>query len=309
MSPTERAAAPTSPQLSVVIASTNDGALLIRCLEALTADADPARVEVLVARDTARTDGLDGTGVRERFPAVRWIDAPPGSTVPRLRAIGIGESRGEIVGLLEDDCVVRPGWCPAAIRAHVGPDLAIGGAVEPGPYAKALDWGVYFCEYGRFMLPVRKASHPPLPGNNVTYKRRALTELSSSPDGFQEVFAHAAWQRAGLKTSATPALVVWNVNAWSLRHVTVLPYHHGRGYAAKRFRNKSFGLRVVIAVMALGLPVLKTCRIVASTVSRRRLIGQLLAALPWVLVFTASWSVGESVGSLFGPGSSPSRWR
>lgn len=143
----------------------------------------------------------------------------------------------------------------------------------------------------------------------MTYKRRALTELSSSPDGFQGVFVHAAWQRAGLKTRATPALVVRNINSWSLRHVTVVPYHHGRSYAATRFRTRSFGLRVVVAVMTLGLPVLKTCRIVASTVSRRRLVGHVLAALPWVVVFTASWSVGECAGSLFGPGTSPSRWK
>lgn len=105
--------------------------------------------------------------MRERFPAVRWIDAPPGSPVPWLRAAGIAESRGEIVGLLEDDCVVNPGWCLAAIDARVSPDVGVGGAVEPGPYAKTLDWGVYFCEYGRFMLPVRKTSHPPLPGNTM----------------------------------------------------------------------------------------------------------------------------------------------
>lgn len=273
------------------------------------ADAVPTLVEVLVARDASRTDGLDGSGVRTRFPAVRWIDAPAGSTVPRLRAAGIELARGEIVGLLEDDCVVSPGWCLAAIGAHAGPDVGVGGAVEPGPYEKTLDWGVYFCEYGRFMLPVRMTSHPPLPGNNVTYKRRALTELPHNPDGFQEVFVHAAWQRVGLKTRATPALVVRNINSWSLRHVTVVPYHHGRSYAATRFGTRSVGLRVLVAVLMLALPGLKTCRIVASAVSRKRLLGQLLLALPWVLLFTVSWSVGESAGTLFGPGTSPSRWK
>lgn len=297
------------PHLTVVIASTNDGALLIRCLDALTADAGTDAVELLVARDVGRTEGLDGASVRERFPAVRWLDAPPGSTVPALRAAGIAAARGGIVGLLEDDCVVRPGWCTAAVAAHTSADLGIGGAVEPGPYARALDWAVYFCEYGRFMLPVRETPVPALPGNNVTYKRHALAELPPSPDGFQEVFVHDAWQRSGRTIRATPSLVVTNINAWSLRDVTVVPYHHGRSYAARRFGARGVVVRTGVAAMTLGLPALKTCRIVVATLSRKRLAGRLLAALPWILVFATSWSVGEGVGCLWGPGTSPARWR
>jgi hypothetical protein len=59
----------------------------------------------------------------------------------------------------------------------------------------------------------------------------------------------------------------------------------------------------------LGLPVLKVARIMSDAISRRRLLGRLALALPWIGVFVVSWSAGEVAGCLWGPGNSPSRWR
>lgn len=281
----------------------------MQCLAALVAQADPSEVEVLVVRDIERSDGVDRPAARRRFPGVRWVDAPCGSTVPRMRALGIAAARGAVVALLEDDCVVRHGWCQVAMGADGGANVAVGGAVEPGPYTRALDWAVYFCEYGRFMLPVPSTRLAPLPGNNVVYQRNAVKQVGLGSDEFHDVFVHSEWQRAGLATTVKETLVVENVNSWSLRHVTSVPYHHGRSYAGKRFGSRRAWTRVAIGTLALSLPALKTFRIIASTVSRKRLVGRLIQGLPWILVFTTSWSLGETMGCLFGPGDSPSRWR
>jgi Glycosyltransferase like family 2 len=303
--------APTlPPKLSVVVASFSTDALLMRSLTALNAQAHPARVEVIVVRDVERSDDAARAAARARFPEVRWIDAAAGSTVPLLRTLGIAESRGEIVALIEDDCVVRPGWSTAATDAINGLEVAAGGAVEPGPYRRALDWGVYFCEYARFMLPVPTTVHAPIPGNNAVYKRGALMRLPhGTEDGFQEVFVQAAWRAMGLVTSVSGAMVVENINTWSLKHVTAIPYHHGRAYAGRRFGSRHGAFRFAVAVLTVPLPALKTLRIAATVVSRRRLLGRLLQALPWILVFNASWSAGEGMGCLFGPGDSALRWR
>jgi hypothetical protein len=293
----------------VVVASHNDGALLMRCVEALAAQADPSEVEILVARDVERFGDVDRASMTGRSPGMRWIEASRGSTVPRLRGLGIAAARADLIALLEDDCVVDAGWCRAAVTA-AGPDAAVGGAVEPGPYRRSIDWAVYFCEYGRFMLPVRDAPNAPLPGNNVVYSRREVAALSQGTrDEFREVFVHAAWRLAGVPTRVSGALVVRNVNSWALRHVTSVPFHHGRAYAAQRFGGRSATGRAAIALLALALPAVKVLRIVVDTLSRRRLAGRLVRALPWILVFTVSWSLGESVGCVSGPGSSPSRWR
>lgn len=308
-STTDTDAAPR-PRLSVVVASFNDGALLIRCVDALVAQADSAKVELLVVRDAERSDGFDRAAAESRFPHVRWIEGPPGSTVPRMRSLGIAASRGEVVALLEDDCLVQEGWCDAAMGIAEDQCVALGGAVEPGPYTRTLDWGVYFCEYARFMLPVPRVQSPPLPGNNVAYKRSALAPLpADAREGFQEVFVHAEWRRAGLATRATDALVVQNVNSWPLRHVTAVPFHHGRAFAARRFQTKGILVRVAIGLMTLGLPVLKIFRLFRETISRGRLVGRMVLALPWIVAFTTSWSIGEAIGCVFGAGTSASRWR
>jgi glycosyltransferase involved in cell wall biosynthesis len=298
------------PRLSVVVASPNDGALLMRCVESLVAQADAAKVEILVVRDVERSDGFDRAVAESRFPDVRWIEGPPGCTVPHLRSLGIAASRGEVVALLEDDCLVQEGWCEVAMSITEGPFVAVGGAVEPGPYTRTLDWAVYFCEYARFMLPVPRVQSPPLPGNNVAYKRSALAPLpADAREGFQEVFVQAEWRRAGLATSATDALVVQNVNSWPLGQVTSIPFHHGRAFAARRFQAKGALVRVAISVLTLCLPALHIFRLFGETMSRGRLVGRMVLALPWVIVFTTSWSIGEAMGCVFGAGTSASRWR
>ncbi len=293
----------------MVIASSNDGTLLERCLDALVAQADPGSVEIIIVRDAGRFGDVRRAESTEPVQNVQWIEAPPGSTVPLLRGLGIAAARADLVALLEDDCLVAPGWCRAA--ANSGNRVAaVGGAVEPGPYRRTLDWAIYFCEYGRFMLPVPSAGPAPLPGNNVVYRRWALDDLPETVrTEFREVFVHTAWQLAGVPTRVDGSLVVHNVNTWSLPDVTSDPYHHGRAYAAGRFGARSAPFRTVVALLALALPVVKLLRIVGGTVSRGRLIGPLALAVPWMLVFVTSWSLGEMAGCLAGPGESPARWR
>ncbi len=298
-----------SPRLSVIVAASNAGALLARCVDALSAQAPPDEVEILIVRDAGRFDDVDRTELDRRTPGLRWVDAPRGATVPRLRGLGIAQARADLIALIEDDCVVADGWCRAAI-ATAGEYAAVGGGVEPGPYQKALDWAVYFCEYGRFMLPLPSGPDAPLTGNNVVYSRHALADLSDAVRlDFREAFVHGAWQRAGIPTTVSESLVVRNINTWSLRHVTTAPFHHGRAYAAERFGARQAPVRVAVAALALGLPLLKLFRIAVGTLSRGRLAGRLLVAFPWAMIFVWSWSAGEVLGCLAGPGDSPARWR
>lgn len=293
----------------MIVAALNDGALLTKSVEALALQADPSAVEVIVARDSSRFADVDRARLSNRFPALRWIEAPPGTTVPCLRGLGITAARGSLIAMIEDDCIVDAGWCEAAL-ASAGPYAAVGGAVEPGPYRRRIDWAVYFCEYGRFMLPVPPEDAAPLPGNNVVYARQALLDLPESERmDFRDAFVHCGWQAAGIPTRVVGTLVVRNSNAWSLRHVTTVPFHHGRAYAGQRFARRSGVQRTALAVLALGLPFVKLVRTAAGTLSRRRFVGQLVLALPWMLVFAGSWSAGEMLGCLTGPGDSPSRWR
>jgi GT2 family glycosyltransferase len=296
-------------RLSVVVVSFNLPSLLTSCLEALTASAGASDVEILVVR-AAPLLPVDHAQQLNAFPGVRFVTAPGDANVPRMRSIGIEMSRGDIVALIEDDCIVGLGWCEAVIAAHQKPDIAIGGAVEPGPYRRSLDWAVYFCEYARFMLPLAPNDGGALAGNNVSYKRDALLEFPNAwANGLYDVFLHWQWQKLGLPTRSEQTLVVTNVNSWSIRHVTSVPFHHGRAFAGQRCASRPLLTRVAFFLLAFSLPLLKPARIIRESVSRKRLIGRVIQAFPWIVVFTTSWSIGECLGYLSGPGDSPSRWR
>jgi len=298
-----------APRLTVVIASTNDDRVLTQCVDALASQVASGDVEVLLVRALDRPSSLAGQGIAARASWLRWIDAPAQSTVPQLRGIGIAASRAGHIAMLEDDCVIGSDWCREAMTIQENA-VAVGGAVEPGPYRRALDWAVYFAEYGRFMLPVPSTPNAPLTGNNVVYARRALLALPMAQQAdFREAAIHDTWQGQGLLTCVNGSLVVRNIHSWSTQDITSVPFHHGRAFSAQRLQSRSAMMRAGFALLMPGLPFLKVARIVAEVVGRGRLVGHLVRALPWILVFVTSWSAGEFVGCLKGAGDSPSRWR
>lgn len=298
-----------TPGLSVVIASSNGAALLRQCLAALAVQCDAQRSEIIVVRASDRLTGMDREAIAEVASYARWIEAPAGATVPHLKGLGITAARGALIAVIEDDCLVDDNWCRAALDAS-GQGAAVGGAVEPSAYRRPLDWAVYFCEYGRFMLPLPDTSGGALPGNNVIYSRAAIAGLTEAArTDFRDVFVHAAWRREAVGIRRNGALVVRNINTWSTAHATSGPFHHGRAYAAERLESRNPAVRAGFALLTPGLPLLKVARIVKEAFKRKRHRADLFRALPWILVFVVSWSAGELAGSLLGPGDSPSRWR
>ena len=284
-------------------------ASLASCLEALARDTDGIDVETLVVSDWRRPGGRPNETFLSTYPMIRWIDASNNPTVPRMRATAIAASTADIVAIIEDDCSVQPGWCRALLAAHRVPVAAVGGAVEPGAYGRALDWAVYFCDYGRFMLPFAAGRAAALPGNNMSYKRDHLARLPPElVHEFQEVFVHRAWQRDGIPMRSDPAVVVTNRHMGTPADVTTIPYHHGRAFGGRRFSDQPWR-RAMMSALSLFLPLLNVYRIVRETVRRGRRLGALARALPWILVLSSSWSIGESIGYLRGPGDSASRWR
>ena len=292
-----------------MVVSFNSPASVERCLASLVEQAAAHDAEIIVVR-AIRIDDAACDALRRRFSGCRWMIAPAGETVPRMRCQGMAAARGDVVALLEDDCVVDGRWCGAVLEAHREAWTAVGGAVEPGAYTRAVDWAVYFCEYGRFMLPFAARESPVLPGNNVSYKREALAmDGLFEADGFYDVFVHNAWWAKGLPMLMTPALLVTNRNSWPLTSVSMTPFHHGRGFAARRVAGQSWARRAVLAVFAPFLPLLQTYRIIRVIVGRGRLLGRLVVAVPWVVVFSTSWALGEVFGYLLGAGKSGQHWR
>lgn len=305
------------PKLSVVVVSFNGPALLDCCLSALEGQAVRHQAELLVVR--RREDDREGYEALEgRFRHVRWVSAPVGSNVPQMRRQGMVCSRGEIIALLEDDCVATDTWCGELLKAHRGGEAAVGGAIEASQYAKRLDWALYFCEYGRFMRPLRQGDAEALPGTNVSYKRTEIRQLLGdngshnddvAADGFYEVLAHQTLRRAGRALKADPDLVVHNVNSWTYSASLKSRFHHGRGFAGMRVTGLPRWRQLAFLGLAVFLPIIQVGRIVTQMITKRRHAWSLGLALPWIVLLSMSWSLGEFVGYLLGPGKSLRLWR
>ena len=114
-------------RLAIVIVSFNAREDLARALTSLR-DAPPSIPHEVVVVDNASTDGAPDIA-RERFPAVRVIDAGGNLGFARANNLGIRATAGQFVLLLNPDTVVARG----AIDAMVGELARQPGVVAVGP--------------------------------------------------------------------------------------------------------------------------------------------------------------------------------
>src|SRR5262245_33240381 len=142
---------------------------LRRLGSALAAQTAAEQLEViLVGR---RENGALPSGLRWR--RIAW---PAGLSFGEARAAGVREAGGEVVAFLLDHTYPRPEWAEALIGAYAAGWAAVGyGYRNANPGSPASD-ATYLAHYGPW-LSVAPGAVPMLPGNILSYRRRALLEL------------------------------------------------------------------------------------------------------------------------------------
>jgi len=293
-------------ELSVVVAAWNTPALLERCLTSLQEQCKTDNIEIIVV---CNYDGGAREMIRTQFPSVKHLNCPESTTVPDLRAQGILQSTGEVVALLEDHCFVHKDWCAEIKKAHRLSHSAVGGSVENASTVKAIDWAVYFYDYGKYMLPGLPGATDSLSGNNVSYKRSALYKLEKEfQNGFYETFMNLSLKSSGCELFFVPSAIVYHNKSYRVGEALIECYHHARAFAGKRAARARPLKRVVYTLGSTLLPVLLPVRIMLTVLSKGRHARQLLFALPHIVLLMAGWSVGEFTGYMVGEGSSASKW-
>lgn len=114
------------PRLSIVIVSYNTRVEIEGCLQSLVSQQPVVDHEIVVV-DNASSDDTVPT-VRARWPGVRLIEAGGNVGFSRANNIGIRQSFGELVLLLNGDTIVPAGAIDALVAAlDRRPDVAIVG--------------------------------------------------------------------------------------------------------------------------------------------------------------------------------------
>jgi GT2 family glycosyltransferase len=289
-------------KLSVVIASVNGSPIIRECLESLRQQPKSEELEVIVAH---RCTDRVSEAIRRDFPWVTLIDAPGATTIPELRALAVRDSSGEVVAVLEDHCLVTKDWARQMIEAHQGEYDVIGGSLENAACERFVDWAAFFCEYYQAMEPIPAGEAKTIPGNNVSYKRRVLERfLKNMEAGEWDFVLHERMKASGTPLYSAPSITVHHKLSMDLRRALFQKFHFARSFAGMRFANPSRVRRGLYGVGAVFLPIVMARRIFACVWKKGSHRRELLLSSPILMLLLLSWGLGETIGYIFGPGSS-----
>lgn len=297
------------PAVVSVVVTVVDGEDAVReCLLALANQVDAPALDVIVPWDSSVPEvgalQADFPGVRflalGRIATERPLQSPAGQheLYDRRRSAGLKAARGDIVCLLEDRGPPEPDWAAQLARLHARlPYAVIGGAVECGVDAP-LNWAVYFCDYGRYQLPLDAGPREYVTDVNVAYKRAALERVRGLwEDRYHETTIHWQLMRDGETLWLTPDLVVrQRRRGLSVSGIFRERIEWGRLFAYTRVRKASTTKRVVYLLMSPLLPAILFARQARLQATKRVRLGRFLRVWPLVGLFLTAWSLGELVG-------------
>jgi hypothetical protein len=284
-------------EVSLVIPSQHGGGALLDTVAAFAAETGGA-VEIIVSECAP-----DATAARiaERWPAVQVIHADGARTIPELRAAGLARATGAIVAMTGDACAPRPGWLAALRRAHAAQPAAVGGAVEPAPGGGAIDWAVFFCEYGRYMTPLAAEPRADLPAQNVSYGRSALADIDDLVRrGTWEPLWHWRLASRGARLVRDGSRVVVLTKRFTFAAFVRERFDYGRSFAAQRTAGAPRATRILFTLGCVLLPVVVVARVLRDVLPKRRHLRQLLLSIPLLAIFACVWAAGEAAGYLAG---------
>ncbi len=287
-----------TPRLSVVIASVNGLGCILECLEKLEAQTVRDQIEILVL--DRRTDSTAET-IAQRFPHVTLRSGLVGRSIPDLRWEGMRAAQGDWIAVIEDHCMAPPGWAAEILRLADSPYGVVGGPVENGSRDRILDWAFFLAEYGPCLPPLREGEAEGVPGNNAAYRREILPLLEDRWAYVWESFLQKELRRKGVRIFLSSALQIYHQKSFGLGEMLEQRFLYSRSFAAMRGRS------VVRAALSLALPPLLLVRILRCLLAKGRNLREFVLGLPVILLFVASWALGEMVGYLAGAGDSLER--
>jgi len=284
----------------VVVAASDSVEAVVRTLTALGRQRGAGDLEVIVA--TARDRVTMPLLPSGPLGGIRWVIAPPGTSVPRLRRLGLDRATAPLVAFTEDSCVFGPGWADAWVAAFADSHVrAATGPVEAAMGHATVDWAVFLCEYAPFLAEDGPGSGPPrrLAGNNFAVRRSDCGVLDR-PEIHETDVAGALAGRPGALV-AVAAARAGHVRRYPLREAIGDRLRFGHAYGRLRAGRWSRWARVAGFLAGPAILGVQAARLTALLIARRRHLGRFLEVLPVTVALLSAWSVGEWLGWLRAP--------
>lgn len=282
--------ASTDQQVSVVIGASAPESSLGACLDALAPQR--ARAQVIVVESHP-----SDTQFRARYPWVEFFERP-GALVPELWRDGIDRARAPIVAITIAPMVPPADWIDSIVREHERHD-AVGGAIDPAPGLRRVDWAEYFCRYARDIPPFDPAERDDVAGDNASYKRALLVEERAHlATGFWEPVIHPVLRGRGVPLWHTPAMLTRLGRSSGFVAFARQRMRHGRLYPGQRGTQFTKSRHVIGIAAAPLVPFLMTLRVLRNVFAKKRYRGQAMASLPLVFAQNVVWAYAEARGHL-----------
>jgi len=297
--------------LSVVVTLVSDTtnhildlSLLRDCLDSLQKQDEPPSMEVIVPY---MEGSADFSPLAAEFPETDFLCVHGTHLYSRtekgrehhheLRAQGILAAKGRIVALVEDCARVDEKWSKNIILAHRQDFAGIGGAIE-NQVDRALNWAVYFCDFGKYQNPIPAGKTSFASDANISYKHASLLEIDSVwRDAYHEGRVNWYLLTKGYNLGISPDIMVFQ-NRKNLRLPVALQERSiwGRSYATIRLAEMNFSARLFHILISPVIPIAMYVRITLTASKRRGNFKRIIQCTPALVLLTVSWSIGELIG-------------
>lgn len=283
----------SAPILSIVIAVKDAAANLPRILASLDMQS-LADVEI-----TFVVAGEVPPALLEVGASRRVISAPAKTLIPQLWRDGILAASGQRVALTSAQCIPTEDW----VKRLIGTDLSIrpgfGGAIANDRDARPLNWAIYFLRYAAYTPEEPEGVRDEIAADNAIYQRAAIMRYPELlVDGFWEPSFHACFRADGGTLWFDPNLVVEHHGLVPFGAFLKQRFSHGVAYGRARAGSRGLSARLALLIASPAVPVVLLVRIIGNIRRKPVYRGRLASALPWLVAFTVSWSLGEASGYL-----------
>jgi hypothetical protein len=244
--------------------------------------------------------------------SVRVVPVPSDADYGAIRAQGVEMARSPLVTVFEEHSFAMPGWAAAVFAAHSGPWSAVGGEEYTAVAGEGLTDAAYLEHCIRWMPPAPRGEAQALPTHNVTFKREILLSYRESLADFLTCLPLLYWKlrEDGHRMYVEPEARYMHTYAAS-PETLVSHILWSRIFAQQRARRYQWSVwqRIIRCMASPFLPALRLAKLAWFIAGERPdRLWTFLYMSPAVLLIEVAGVLGETLGVLFGVGTSYRRF-
>jgi len=205
-------------EYSIVIPSYNSATTILGCLQSITRQNFSGPYEIIVVDSSTDTTPKI---IQKHFPQVTLIHLDKKTEPGTARNIGIKQSRGEIICLIDSDCIADPDWLSLLAAAHESDYGAVGGAILNGNPENYIGWASYLAEFREFFPFHRQQLMGHIASCNISYKRRVFDRHGLFPGNFypqEDLVFNLSMRSSKNEILFDPAIRVSHINKTSVKN-------------------------------------------------------------------------------------------